>query len=121
MICSLVTRYFSVQLNIFPPAAEFLAREHEQLGDLETEIGPLTGEDNGHSYPILASDCDLFHITSSLLAVSPHKSPMAVVEKKVREVRKIQSKVTFERNQKPGIKRNYLLSIDIYKEERKEL
>ena len=53
--------------------------------------------------------------------MSPHKSPMAVVEKKVREVRKIQSKVTFERNQKPGIKRNYLLSIDIYKEERKEL
>ena len=26
------------------PAAEFLAREQEQLGDLETEIGPLSGK-----------------------------------------------------------------------------
>ena len=43
------------------PAAEFLAREQEQLGDLETELGPLS--------------------------VSPHKSPVAVVEKKTqREV-----------------------------------
>ena len=25
------------------PAAEFLAREQEQLGDLESEIGPLSG------------------------------------------------------------------------------
>ena len=89
MIRPLFTRYFSVQTNIFPPAAECLARKHEQLGDLETEIGPLTGEDNGHSYHIMPSDCDVFHITSSLLAVSPHKSPMAVVEKKVREVRQL--------------------------------
>ena len=26
------------------PAAEFLAREQEELGDLETEIGPLSGQ-----------------------------------------------------------------------------
>ena len=26
------------------PAAEFLAREQEQLGDLETELGPLAGK-----------------------------------------------------------------------------
>ena len=25
------------------PAAEFLAREQEQLGELETELGPLSG------------------------------------------------------------------------------
>ena len=30
------------------PAAEFLAREQEELGDLETEIGPLSGQ---KSYP----------------------------------------------------------------------
>ena len=26
------------------PAAEFLAREQEELGDLETELGPLSGQ-----------------------------------------------------------------------------
>merc|ERR1711862_718962 len=40
------------------PAAEFLAREQEQLGDLEADIGPLS--------------------------VSPQKSPI-IVEKKVKE------------------------------------
>ena len=30
-------------LSVEDPAAEFLAREQEQLGDLESEIGPLSG------------------------------------------------------------------------------
>ena len=30
------------------PAAEFLAREQEELGDLETEIGPLSGQTFSH-------------------------------------------------------------------------
>ena len=30
-------------LTVEDPAAEFLAREQEQLGDLESEIGPLSG------------------------------------------------------------------------------
>ena len=36
------------------PAAEFLAREQEELGDLETEIGPLSGQ---KSYPCSCPSC----------------------------------------------------------------
>merc|ERR1712025_1117759 len=41
------------------PAADFLAREQEQLGELEVDIGTL--------------------------AVSPHKSPVPFMEKKIKE------------------------------------
>ena len=34
---------FSVGLDDLDPAADFLAREQEQLGELEEEIGSLSG------------------------------------------------------------------------------
>ena len=39
------------------PAAEFLAREQEQLGDLETEIGPLSGKIDNASKKKLLDIC----------------------------------------------------------------
>ena len=60
------------------PAAEFLAREQEQLGELETELGPLTGDISPQPF----SAENIFHIS-----VSPQKSPAVTTEKPIREVR----------------------------------
>ena len=46
------------------PAAEFLAREQEQLGDLEADIGPLSG----------TFDINYFHLIMFGFSVTPKES-----------------------------------------------
>jgi len=68
------------------PAAEFLAREQEQLGDLETEIGPLS--------------------------VSPQRSPIAAIEKKepavIKEWREKQMELLRKKDEEEENARNKL-------------
>ena len=46
------------------PAAEFLAREQEQLGDLEADIGPLSG----------TFDINYLHLIMFCFSVTPKES-----------------------------------------------
>ena len=53
------------------PAADFLAREQQQLGELEVDIGTLAGRNK-----------IIVHVFYNLVSVSPQKSPIIFMEKK---------------------------------------
>ena len=68
-----------VIIKTMDPAADFLAREQEQLGELEVEIGTLAG--------MFSLSQEIFSkMLIPFISVSPQKSPIPFIEKKIKEV-----------------------------------